>query len=234
MKRLIILFVLFASYLFGSVSSSALYIDKNENYIYSANLDAGSISQIELKTGNLKHEIKLGTEIRRLACNIDESIFLATDYFENKIYVLKNNQLYKTIKTPKKPHAVIYDKNKKVFYATAYEDNKVFVIDEKDLEIVQELKVEQGPRGLALSDDGRLFITHALTGKVSIYQTIEDKKPLHETASKIIQLHSTQNKDEKVSQGVPVYLDDIEISPNGKEAWLPHILWNLEIGRAHV
>jgi nitrate reductase cytochrome c-type subunit len=41
-------------------------------------------------------------------------------------------------------------------------------------------------------------------------------------------LHSTQNKDEFVSQGNPRLLDDIEISPNGKEAWLPHVLWNFD------
>ena len=86
MIKLIISFALFTSYLFSSVSSSALYIDKNENYIYSANLDAGSVSQIDLKTGKLLDEIKLGTEIRRIAFNIDETIFLATDYFENKKY----------------------------------------------------------------------------------------------------------------------------------------------------
>ncbi len=223
----IIFLIFYCSFLFANLSSSALYIDKQQKYIYSANLDAGSISKVALLSGKLIKEIKLGSDIRRIAFNNDETIALATDYIENKIYILKNEKLKKTIKTFNKPHAVLYNKKNKVFYITIYEDNKLLVLDEKKLKIIQTIQIEQGPRGLAISEDSRLFVTHAFTGKVSIFK-IEDKGLISNKNSKIIRLHSTQDIDEKKSQGVPVYLDDIEITPNGKQAWIPHILWNFD------
>lgn len=229
MLKYILLCLLFISTLY-SQSSKALYITKNQQFIYSANLDAGSVSKTSLKTKKLISELILGEDLRRLAFNEDETLYAVSDYAKNLIYIVdvKKDKRIKTIKTPSKPHAIIYDKNKKVFYATSFEDNKVFVIDEKNLEIIQEVKTLETPRGLALTKDGRLLVSHALLGKVSIFKIIEKEKPLDEKAITIISLHETQNEDEKVSQGLPRYLDDIEITPDGSEAWLPHMLWNLD------
>ena len=85
-----------------ALSSSALYISKDQKFLYSANLDAGSVSKTSLKDKKLLKEIKLGKDLRRIAFNENESIYAVSDYAKNVIYIMnaKNDKLIKTIKTP--------------------------------------------------------------------------------------------------------------------------------------
>ncbi len=207
----------------SSTSSSALYLTKDTKYIYSANLDGGSISKIDSLTGKKIFEKKLGIDIRRIAFNSDESLYGVTDYMKNSVIFLnKENKIIKEIKTKNRPHAIIYDKTNGYFFVTVFEDDELLVIDGKNLKIINTIKTAKTPRGLALTDDGRLLVSHAMIGMVSIYDSRSFAR------LKTITLHSTQNDDEFISQGNPKLLDDIEIKPDGSEAWLPHILWNLD------
>ena len=107
------------------------------------------------------------------------------------------------------------------FFVSIFEDAEILVINE-NYTIIKTIKTFKTPRGLALSDDGRLLVSHSMLGMVSIYDSTTLKR------LKTITLHETQNKDEFVSQGKPRLLDDIEITPDGKQAWLPHVLWNFD------
>jgi len=209
---------------YSKTNSSALYLTKNQKYIYSANLDGGSVTKTDAITGQKIDEIVLGKDIRRIAFKGDESIYAVTDYMKNAVYIIKTNgnKVIKKIKTKNRPHAIIYDEKNKYFFVTVFEDNEILVIDDQNFEIKHTIKTLKTPRGMALTDDGRLLVTHAMIGVVSIY----DSRSL--ARLKTITLHSTQNRDNFISQGNPRLLDDIEISPNGKEAWLPHVLWNFD------
>lgn len=211
----------------SAVNSSALYLTKDTKYIYSANLDGGSVTKIDAKTGEKIFEKVLGSDIRRIAFKSDESIYGGvTDFMKNRVLFLNsNNEILKTIKTKKidPPMQYFMMKKNRYFFVSIYEDNELWVIDDKSFEVLNKIKTDKTPRGLALTDDGRLLVSHAMIGMVSIY----DSRSL--ARLKTITLHSTQNDDEFVSQGKPRLLDDIEIKPDGKEAWLPpHVLWNFD------
>ncbi|MCP4969299.1 MAG: hypothetical protein GY932_01745 [Arcobacter sp.] len=220
----LLLFTLFAPTLsYSSVSSNALYLTKDNKYIYSANLDAGTVSKIDSQSGEKLFEKKLGIDIRRISFKSDESVYGITDYMKNRVIFLdKKNNILKKIKTKNKPHSIIYDEKNNYFFVTIFEDNEILVIDDKEFKIISTIKTDKTPRGLALTDDGRLLVSHSMIGMVSIF----DSRSL--VRLKTITLHSTHNDDEFVSQGKPRLLDDIEIKPNGKEAWLPHVLWNFD------
>lgn len=208
---------------YSSTSSSALYLTKDKQYIYSANLDGGSVSKINAKSGEKIFEKVLGSDIRKIAFNSDESIYGVTDYMKNRVYFLnKENKIVKEIKTRNRPHAIIYDEKNRYFFVTIYEDKEILVIDDKNFSVIKTIKTLDTPRGMALTDDGRLLVTHTMLGIVTIYDSKNFSK------LKTITLHSTQDRDEFVSQGVPRLLDDIEIKPDGSEAWLVHVLWNFD------
>ena len=223
MASAILLTILIPTLSHSAQSSSALYLTKDTQYIYSANLDAGSVTQIDANTGEKVFEKVLGTDIRRIAFKSDESLYGVTDFMKNQVYFLdSNNKIVKTIKTKNRPHAILYDEKNKYFFVTIYEDSELWVIDDTSFEVLNKIKTDKTPRGLALTDDGRLLVSHTMIGMVSIY----DARSL--SRLKTITLHSTQNDDEFVSQGKPRLLDDIEIKPDGTEAWLPHVLWNFD------
>ncbi len=230
MIRNILITVILFTNLLANTSSNALYITKNQDFIYSANLDGGSVTKTSLKKSEVVNENVLGEDLRRIAFTSDEKQYAVTDYGKNSVYIVdtKDNSLIKTIKTPSQPHGIIYDKEKKFYYVACFEDNKIIVINQKNLKIVQEVSTLETPRGLALTKDNRLLVSHALLGKISIYKLIENEKPIDSKPITVITLHETQNEKENISQGLPRYLDDIEITPNGKEAWLPHLLWNVD------
>ncbi|WP_321779559.1 multiheme c-type cytochrome [Sulfurimonas sp.] len=220
---LFILGLLFPAYLYSSVSSSAMYLTNDNKFIYSANGDGGSVTKIDALSGKVIFEITLGEDIRTIAFNDDESIYGITNYKQNKITFLnKKNKIIKTIKTKNRPYAIIYDKKNRYFFVTIFEDNELLIIDDKNFKIIKTLKTAKTPRGMALTDDGRLLVTHAMIGEVSIYDSRTFIK------LKSISLQSTKNDDEFIPQGLPKYLDNIKIKPDGSEAWIPHILWNFD------
>ncbi len=220
---LVLLGLFFPAYLYSSTSSSALYLTKDSKYIYSANGDGGSITKVDSLSGKIIFEKVLGKDIRTIAFNDDESIYGVTNYKQNKITFLNNkNKIIKTIKTKNRPYGIIYDKKNRYFFVTVFEDNELLVINDKTFEIIKTIKTLKTPRGMALSDDGRLLITHAMIGQISIY----DSRSFIQL--KTITLHTTKNDDEFIPQGLPRYLDNIRIKPDGSEAWVPHILWNFD------
>lgn len=230
MLKIITLIFIFASSLFATNNSKALYITKNQLFLYSANLDAGSVTKTSLETSKVLTETKLGKDIRRIAFSKDESQYAVTDYLLNKVFIVdsKKNDIIANIDVPSKPHGIVYDQTNDLYYVTSFEESKLLVIDPKKKKIIQSINTLETPRGLALTTDGRLLVSHALIGKVSIYKIVNSKVIIDKDPITVITLHETQNPKENVSQGLPRYLDDIEITPDGKEAWLPHILWNVD------
>ena len=208
----------------AAIKSSSLLWSADKSRMYSSNFDAGSVSIIDRKDGSIIKEAVVGEDIRRLAFNADQSRLLVSDYLGDKFLLLdgKTLEVLETIKAPYRPFGVIHDAANKQFYATAFEGRKLLVIDEQG-KVTQTLDTADTPRGLALTDDGRLLVTHSLSGEVSIYDVTGATPKL----SKVIQLVDTPvNKSRTVPQGKPRLLDNIAISPNGKRAWLPHVLWS--------
>lgn len=224
MMRTLAFFIVFLpSVSHASQNSSSLYMTKDAKYIYSANLDGGSIAKIDAYNGKKIFEKVIGKDIRKIAFNDDESICGVTDYMSNRVLFLdKNANLLQEIKTGNKPYAIVYDKTNRHFIVTLYEDAQILIIDGKKLNIIKKISTKETPRGIALTQDGRVLVTHSMIGVVSIYDSKSFEK------LKILTLHSSQDNDEFVSQGAPRLLDDIEISPDGSEAWLPHVLWNFD------
>jgi DNA-binding beta-propeller fold protein YncE len=208
-----------------SQSSSSIISTVDGSKIFTANLDGGSITALQLKDKAEKSEKVLGKDIRRLALNHDESQLLASDYLAGKVYWLDSDSLaidYE-LEVGGRPFGIIHDHDSKLYWLTLFEDGQLLALNQEG-KVVQTLDTLETPRGIALTSDKRLLVTHAMTGQVSIYNVANPKAQL----VKVIQLAETHQQDEFASQGLPRALDDIAISPDESEAWLPHILWNFD------
>ncbi|MRI32799.1 hypothetical protein EOPP23_07355 [Endozoicomonas sp. OPT23] len=204
--------------------STSIRWSEDKTRIYSSNFDGGSVSIIDRDSGELLNEAVLGRDIRRLAFNSDQSRLLVSDYLSDEVILLDGQSLkeIKRIKTPARPFGVLFDETNNQYYVTSFEGHKLLVISSEG-DIRQTIEVEETPRGLALTDDHRLLITHSLNGQVSIFDVSTSSPKL----SKIIQLIDTPTVDKATTpQGKPRLLDNIAISPDGKQAWLPHVLWS--------
>jgi DNA-binding beta-propeller fold protein YncE len=224
-------------------SSSSIVETLDGSKIYTANFQVGSITMINTKSLNAEEinkssnestqELSLGKDIRRLAFNYDESQLLVSDYQAGKIYWLDSEDLaveYE-LETSGRPFGIVYDETTRLYWLTLFEGNQLLALNEKG-SVVERVETLETPRGLALTKDKRLLVTHAMTGQVSIYDVASNKLQGEQSARakliRVIQLASSEHEDEFVSQGLPRVLDDIALSPDESEAWLPHLLWNFD------
>ncbi|MCW9035132.1 MAG: hypothetical protein OQJ97_12995 [Rhodospirillales bacterium] len=210
---------------FAATESSSLHLSQDGKTLYSANFDTGTVSLIERESGKRLAEIQVGGELRRIALDEKKNLLAVTDYTGGRVVFidLATNRVEKEVVVGHRPFGIVYDPKNNIFWTALFEDHRLIGLNKKK-GIIHNIKVEETPRGLALLNDGRLLITHAMVGKVSLWDT-RQKKPI---LLKTIVLHETQDPDEFVSQGVPRILDDIAVSPDENEAWLPHVLWNFD------
>ncbi|MFC3153127.1 multiheme c-type cytochrome [Litoribrevibacter euphylliae] len=214
-----------ASFGMAHNKSSSFVLDDARNRIISANFDTGSVSTLDKASGERLSEVRIGQDIRRIALSSDESsVILATDYLADEVVLLDADSLKELnrIEVPSRPFGVVFDSEKHRFYVTSFEQHKLLVVS-TDGDLVAEIDTAETPRGLAWLEDGRLLISHALTGEVSIYLTEFEVPKL----DKVIQLAETPSHPIKTTpQGRPRRLDNIAISSDGSQAWLPHVLWS--------
>ncbi len=203
----------------GAVESRSLLLEAGGKTLLAANFDGGSVSRIDRASGNRLAEAVLGGDITSLAVDPDDHLVAATDFTGDKLSLLDTGSLNirQQITLDGRPAGIVYDARNHLFWVAATEGNRLYGVG-ADGSIKLNVEVAESPRGLALMPDGRLLVSHAMIGAVSIYDTT--KLPLVRT--KFIQLAVSQNPDQTVSQGLPRGLDRIAVSPDGKQAWLPH------------
>ncbi|WP_417429625.1 hypothetical protein [Kiloniella sp.] len=209
---------------FAATESSSLVTGDHGSKLFSANYDAGTVTWINKKTGERISEIKIGGDLRRIAIGQNNTIAV-TDYTGGRLVLInwRTAEVIKSFDLGPRPFGVVYDRNNNVFWVTLFEAHQLVAVH-PEKGIVHKVKTRDTPRGLALLSDNRLIITHSLIGEVSIYDA-QTVPPVHLTT---IKLHQSQEQNEFISQGVPRVLDDIAVSPNETEAWLPHLLWNFD------
>ena len=118
---------------------------------------------------------------------------------------------------------VVHDDVTGLFWVALFEGGRLLAIDHAG-NTRHSLKVPETPRGLALLSDGRLLVSHAMIGAVSVV----DARAKAPAVLRTIALAHEEEPVETVSQGLPRLLDQIAVSPDETEAWLPHVLWNFD------
>ncbi|WP_420414372.1 hypothetical protein [Roseibium sp.] len=209
---------------FAATESGSLISGDGDTKLFGANFDAGTVSWVDKTRGTRLGELTIGGDLRRLALAKD-GLLAVTDTSGGRIVFAdwKKEKILESIPVGSRPFGILYDPANDLFWATLFEDHELIAVS-PDKGVVHRTKTEETPRGLALLSDGRLLVTHAMVGKVSIFDT----STLPAKLLKTIALEETQDPDEFVSQGRARILDDIAVSPDEREAWLPHVLWNFD------
>ena len=208
-----------------AVESRSLLLEPDGKTLLSANFDGGSVSRIDRVSGKLIKEQLVGGNIVALGVSLNDALVAATDFSGGRVFFLDLDSLEieRCVSVGGRPAGVVYDDFNHLFWVANAEDDTLYGIAPDGTVKLSE-KTGPSPRGLALMPDGRLLVSHALIGAVSIYDT---RGPSLERM-RLIRLAVSQNPDEEVSQGLPRRLDRIAVSPDGREAWIPHVLWNFD------
>ena len=167
---LALLLLLTSPFAFAQQMSSGMlaYEEGSAPRLVTANLSAGSVTLLERDSGKRLKEVQLGGDLRQLA-RADGGTLLVTDYSGDRLLLLDDDlDLEKTIPTGHRPYGVIFDAKRQWFWVTLFESARLQAYDTAG-NLQLDAETAETPRGLALTDDDRLLLTHAMTGQLAIY-----------------------------------------------------------------
>lgn len=208
------------------ISSNSIVKNHDGSLLYIANIDVNTVSVIDTKQNKVIAEIPVGREPRQLALSPDEQTLYVSCLFDNKVDVINTAKKKQMASIPVgiEPFGVLTNRDGSRVYVTNYRSSTVSVIDAEEQKVTETVKVEDRPRGLAMTADGKkMYVTHYLSGHISVLNTDTNK------LTKVFALSPSPDKeDRKKSQGIPNTVEQFIIAPDGKTAWVAHLLTNVD------
>ncbi|UOY91946.1 beta-propeller fold lactonase family protein [Ectobacillus sp. JY-23] len=209
-----------------AINSDNIMLSKDENYIYTANMDTNTVTIVNTKTKKTEKEIKVGKEPRQLTLSPDEAYLYVSCMQSDRVDVidLHKRKVVKKLKTGIEPFGLLTSQDGKLLYVANFRSGTLSVIDIEKEKERKSIKIGDRPRTLAMTADGeKLYVPHYLDGIISVVDTKRNQ------VQKEIKLAPSPDKeDRKKSQGIPNTLEQFVIAPDGKTAWVPHLLTNTD------
>ncbi|WXB94862.1 beta-propeller fold lactonase family protein [Bacillus sp. FJAT-52991] len=208
-----------------AASSNDIIMSTKSEMIFTANIDVDTVTMIDSKTKKVKNEIEVGKQPVQLVLSPDEETLYVSCRYDNRVDVIdvKKQKVVDSIKTGIEPYGLMTSQDGKKLYVANYRENNISAIDLKS-EKVKNIEVGDRPRTLAISKDGKkLYATNYLNGEIKVIDTVKDK-----VSNTITLASSPDQSNRKKSQGTPNTLEQFVISPDGKTAWVSHLLTNTD------
>jgi|GEM_PF-819790 len=137
-------------------------VSNDGSRLYVSNWESGDMHVVAEKTGKIIKHIKLGRHPRGIVLLHDESKVYVTNFGSNNVSVVdvKKLAVVKTIAQGcgAARHAAV-TKNDRLLLVTCYHSHHVVVIDTKTDKVVRKVKVGNGPKTIAISQDQRFAYT---------------------------------------------------------------------------
>lgn len=209
-----------------AVNSNNIIMNKEGSAVYTANIDINSVSIIDVTNRKVLAEVPVGKEPRQMALSPDEKYLYVSCMVDNKVDIvsIKERKVIDSIETGIEPFGILTSQDGESLYVANYRSGTISVFDLQKKKLISEIEVGGRPRTLAITADGeKLYAPNYLSASVSVISTKNNQ------VIKEIQLAESPNKkDLKKSQGIPNTVEQFVISPDGKTAWVPHLLTNID------
>ncbi|WP_413466641.1 beta-propeller fold lactonase family protein [Mesobacillus subterraneus] len=209
-----------------AVNSNNIIMNKKGTMIYTANIDISTVSFFDTKKQKVVAEVKVGKEPRQMTLSPDENYLYVANMYDNKIDIvsIKDEKVIESLETGIEPFGVVTSQDGKTLYVANYRSGTVSVFDLQQKKQVEEIEVGDRPRSLAITADGsKIYVPQYLNGSITVIDTVGN-----EVVKEIQLAQSPDKSDVKKSQGIPNSLEQFVISPDGKTAWVPHMLTNID------
>ena len=153
----------------AGVSSSAIAISPNRDWLAAVNPDSGSVSLLSLPGLELRREINVGPDPRTLTFSADSKRLYVPNFDGGLVTVLDVEQGVKTAEYRVGPMPYAAMEHRGIVYVTEYALGRLGVYQARTGKLEASLPLEANPTGLGLDPDaGRLYVTHFFSGRVSL------------------------------------------------------------------
>ncbi len=209
-----------------AVHSDNMLLNDKGDTLYVANMDVNTVSILDAKSKKIKSEVSVGKEPQQLTLSPDGQYVYVSCLFDNQVDVIsiKKKKVVDSIEVGIQPYGLVTSPNGDTLYVANYQSGTLSIIDTNEREVKKELKIGDRPRTVTITKDGKkLYVPHYLDGNISVINTEEDK-----VVKTIALAASPDQPDRKKSQGIPNTIEQFVISPDGKKAFVPHLLTNID------
>ncbi len=204
-------------------ASSTIVFDRSRNRVCNVNSDNDTLSCISAETFELQFEVPVADHPRTLAVSQDGTIWVVGQDDASVSVLDADGALLHTVQLPyaSKPFGIAMNFEKGVAYVTLQGTGQLAELDLSNGEILR--LVEAGPwaTGVSVDPSGeRIFVTRLISpldhGEV-VELSATDLSIQH-----TFELVTDPGPDtEASSRGVPNYLRQVSVSPDGAFAWVP-------------
>jgi cytochrome c peroxidase len=210
-------------------------ITGDANNVYSLDPDAGTVTSIDAQTLAKRWEVKVGREPRTLAVGPDGRIWV-TVQDEDKLVALNaadgSTSATVSLAYGSGPYGVVFTPDRTKGLLTLEHKSVLHSFDPANGAITGTLSLAGAVRGIAVSHDSQ-------AAYVTRFKSLASGGQLHKVnlqaftgaATIALRVDTTTVDDESRSRGVPNYLHQVVISPDGKRAALPSKKDNIVRGR---
>ena len=208
---------------------------RNHTDIYVANPDNDSVTRLHWSNTKV-WETSVGDNPRTLAVAPSGEIWVANQGSGDISVLNRDGELVRTIDLGygAAPYGIVFAPDGQAAYVTLEGSGRLLQLDPTDGTTVASLAVGARPRGIAVSgDSARIFVTRF----VSTFAESDAAGEVYEvdaatfTVTRTIELAFDPGPDtESGGRGVPNYLSQVRIAPDGGTAWIPSKKDNLARG----
>ena len=154
----------------GAEESHMFALTPNGKSAYVTNVDAGTVSVLDLDAKKLVTIIAVAPIVQRMAISLDGKYAFTSDYKDPRLAVIEtaSNKVKKYIPLPVRGYGGAATYDGKSFLITLPEVNKVGVIDVATLQLTSTIDVNEFPQEVALSPDGKNAYVSCMHGAGTI------------------------------------------------------------------
>ncbi len=194
--------LLAVSPLFAGSSNSLMDLSTDGQLMACSNRDSGTVTIVNLKSGQVLHEIKVGSHPEGVTFLGPSHQLAVAVYGDDVIRLIDADQgtVLTTVDVFDEPYSVISNPEGTRVWATLEFPGQIVEIDPQAGKVLKSENVGQFLRGLAITPDNRLLVTEYLTGVVkcvdpsSLSVIDEWRGPPQDNLARQILVHPTRGK----------------------------------------
>jgi YVTN family beta-propeller protein len=149
---------------------AGMAIAPDGRFVYVANHQSGTVSSLEVATGNVAEILRLPGQAHGIAISPDGSDIYATDFTSGTVVVIdaSSKQVKATANVGPAPIRVAIAPDGRRAYVANFHADNLSVIDAATYTVTATVKVGAQPFGIAVTrDGGRVYVANAAAGTVS-------------------------------------------------------------------
>jgi DNA-binding beta-propeller fold protein YncE len=215
-------------------ASSTIVFDRGRNRVCNVNADNDTVSCISAETFALEFETPVGDHPRTLAVSQDGTIWVVNQDDASVSVLDQNGTLLHTIVLPRgcKPFGIAMNATRGVAYVTLQGTGQLAELDLSNGAIRRLVTAGPSATGVSVDPSGdRIFVTRFIS-PLDRGEVVELSAESLSLARTIALITDPGPDTEASSRGVPNYLRQVSVSPDGAFAWVPSKKDNTERGAA--